>query len=364
MWRPIDTIHGWHENTWKTNQSLWVAQGNAWALVVPGTLYINIPDVTDFNLGVFVGAYWPNYTTGNIEVVVVGNCSASSIAVPAFSVGSLPAGIGTVTIRVQGNILGAGGAGATTEGATWGGWDNLIPAAVGGNTREVRYRTATGGVGGPALHTRRAVTVIVEGAGQIFSGGGGGGTFEAEYYQLFLSDTRRIRVGGGGGGGGMGTGVPLGGIASTAMLDVGCSVSSYPPSPYNGTAGATLAAGVGGNMRVIDAANIYTPGGAPLNYNRYGFAPNQTFVVGALYGVGPVTAGGGGSYGAAGDGLSAAALVVSGGDAQYPPGQLVLTHHAGTITASGGAAGASIDGISYISISGDNASNVRGGRIN
>lgn len=91
---------------------------------------------------------------------------STSTATPAFDIGTWPGGV-TVILTVSGRIEGHGGRGGDKE-----------PGGNGNN----------GAVGGTALYTRQAISLILNvGSAEIWSGGGGGGSSTS--------------IGGGGGGG-------------------------------------------------------------------------------------------------------------------------------------------------------------------
>lgn len=132
--------------------------------------------------------------------VLVGS---SSTANPAFDVGTWAAGV-TVDITVQGTIEGAGGNGAAGTTTT-------------GNA---------GSVGGPALYTRRAIT-LRDASGAIWGGGGGGGA----------------------GGGGHGTGGGGGGAAGQLPGNGGSPGGSPGTTTAGGAFGNPVGGFTGGNGR-------------------------------------------------------------------------------------------------------------------
>lgn len=132
--------------------------------------------------------------------VVVGSVSTS---LPAFNVGSWPAGV-TVRLIVEGTIQGRGGDGGT----------GAYP-----------FNFATSGSpGGPALYTRFAIELQLPSSGKIWSGGGGAGGGDKINNSSY----------GAAGGGGAGTDPGLG------------NNGSQPGTPTTG--GAPAAAGPGGGL--------------------------------------------------------------------------------------------------------------------
>lgn len=131
--------------------------------------------------------------------VIVGSSSTSQ---PAFTVGSWAAGV-TLILILRGRIQGAGGAG-------------------GG------FFAPFGYVGGPALYSRRAITLQSEG-GAVWGGGGGGASF--------YTDVSR------GGGGGQGFVGGAGGVGTDGNGSAGTSEAGGLGYPGAGTGGSAGAAG-------------------------------------------------------------------------------------------------------------------------
>ncbi|WP_271504232.1 hypothetical protein [Bradyrhizobium sp. CCBAU 11357] len=190
--------------------------------------------------------------------VIIGS---TSTALPAFDVGSWPAGV-TIAIVVNGLVQGMGGTGG-----------------VGGNGAANPNNPTSGGNGSPggrAFYTRQAVALDASGGGKIWSGGGGGG-----------------------GGGGAGTNGGSGGVGGN---NAGLATPGGPGSPGSSASGG--AAGPGGSLSGSVAGSAGGSGGGP------GLAGNG--------GSGGGLAGAGGAAGTAIDGISFITLTLGAGDIRGP----------------------------------------------
>lgn len=211
------------------------------------------------NLRTAHDSLYPGPQSGDVVTCIVEEgafIGSPSTDIPAFDVGSWPAGV-DITVIVRGRIQGAGGAGG-----------NGISVSGGSN----------GGNGGVALYTRYAINLEVD-VGHIWGGGGGGGG-SGEGFALGTSA---------GGGGGAGNLPGNGGLSSAGL-----------PYGDNGTptAGAFGAAtyGVSGGT-----------GGGPGLPGTQGSSTDPAF----SYGLG-------GSPGAAIDGISYINVTVGPGDRRGP----------------------------------------------
>lgn len=147
---------------------------------------------------------------------------SSSTATPAFDTGtSVPAG-SSVAIVVNGNILGAGGA-----GGSGGYWVGYPCTAVG---------PGGGGTGGPALNAQFPISVTNNG---IIGGGGNGGA-GGSYGTYDAGCGLQSPASGGGGGGGAGYNGGAGGPSGGAMGGQGVT-------GVNGGGGGFTTGGAGGS---------------------------------------------------------------------------------------------------------------------
>ena len=205
------------------------ATGGDRVLIVDSDMQnLNLRTAHDTIFPVPTGSESPAVTVRCIveEGVTVGSASTAS---PAFDVGTWPAGI-TVVLEVRGRIQGAGGLG----GSYWGAGVNAAQP------------------GGPALYTRRAISLEIA-SGEIWGGGGGGGG---------SSRLGGTFSGGGGAGtvpGAAGPANPSPGAAGTSEAGGdGGSSSGFVDGGDGG--GPGLAGGAGLLFQGVD--NLVTPGGA------------------------------------------------------------------------------------------------------
>jgi hypothetical protein len=187
--------------------------------------------------------------------VIVGSTSAG---VPAFDVGTWPAGV-TIQVIVNGRIQGKGGAGGNGAAVT---------AGTGG----------TGGTGGTALKTTVAILLTVN---QIWAGGGGGGGNGGNGTVVGA----QTFYGAAGGGGGAGTNGGAGGIHSNGVSGI---------NGNDGSAGTPTAGGAGGTQ-TQGAVGFAGAGGGPGLAGSVGSAGS---------GAGAGAGGGAGARGAAINGVS------------------------------------------------------------
>lgn len=229
------------------------------------TLHDSIyPEITGADLGSPAVSVLCIVQTG----ITVGSTSTGT---PALEVGSWPF-LPPITLRALGTIEGC--AGAAGRGAN-------APASPGVTPTDTGQ---PGSAGGTALHT--AVTLTLEGTGNIWGGGGGGGGGGATA-RLFVGVQS---YGGGGGGGGAGSQPGPGGLGGSGVGG-GPGGSGAPGSAAAGGAagasGLTAPAGYGG-----DGGGPGLPGSA----GTAGFTASPTFQGSA--------AGSGGAAGPAIDGSS------------------------------------------------------------
>lgn len=185
----------------------------------PGTARLILIDSDSYNLNLRTlhDSFYSAPESGDEVLCIIGTgvkVGSTSVATPAFHVGSWPDGV-TITLRVNGRIQGRGGNG--------------------------------GDAGGAALYTREAITLTNN--GQIYGGGGGGGSH-------FYSDgpLPEVTVVGGGGGAGFDPGQPGASFRTAAR--------GAPGTTESGGAGQS-GSGAGGNPGQPGAASgSSAPGGA------------------------------------------------------------------------------------------------------
>jgi hypothetical protein len=194
-------------------------------------------DTKNVNLRTAHDSIYPTPVSGDevtctIYAGVIVRSTSSSL--PAFDVGSWPAGV-ILNLVVLGRIEGAGGPGG--NGGTNGNGFN-------------------GSVGGPALYTRYPINLDVSSGGEIWGGGGGGGGGAA------FSSTS----GGGGAGGGAGDVGGLGGLGGTGSQYNGSAAGNgFPTSAgAGGPGGLNAGAGGDGGGPGLPGAN----GGSSFTYIR------------------------------------------------------------------------------------------------
>jgi hypothetical protein len=204
--------------------------------------------------------------------VIVGS---SSIATPAFDVGSWPAGV-TIVVIVRGRLEGMGGHGGAGGSSFTEHPHDEGPADFSGFPGEV---------GGIALLARYATSLDVAG-GEIWGGGGGGAGGTAAGSGTSVN-------GGGGGGGGAGQ---LGGVPGAGGVGLGA------PDGSPGQVGTPTAGGPGG-----------APGGGSATAGATGGGPG--LVGGDVPGFYPAF---GGAPGAAIDGVSFVTITAGPGDRRGP----------------------------------------------
>lgn len=224
------------------------------------------------NLRTLHDALYPEPISGDTVVCIINagvTVGSTSISVPAFDVGSWPAGV-SVTLRINGRIQGKGGNGGR------GGNSSGNSAASNGEDGED---------GGTALYTRFAIDVEYGAAGEVFGGGGGGGGGEGggNFWDNYS---------GGGGGGGAGTDPGTGGARG--------QTEGTAQNGANGTADA------GGNGGFDSSYRIGADGGDP------GQAGSNATVGGTPEG------GYGGAAGTAIDGDSYVTVTAGTGDVRGP----------------------------------------------
>lgn len=175
------------------------------------------------NYNVFIAAGSPTAPVQlNVRVATGIKVGSISPLMPAFTTGALPAG-STVTLVVDGQIVGAGGAGGS--GGNGGGGGNPAPCG------------RPGGPGGTALVL--TVPTTITNNGLIAGGGGGGGGMSGCTINA-------------GGGGGAGASVGVGGAAASLATGVAAPAASETAfcgqdnGTRTGTAGAVGGATTGG----------------------------------------------------------------------------------------------------------------------
>lgn len=182
---------------------------------------------------------YPTPESGDVVVcritagVIVGSVSTS---VPAFDVGSWPAGV-TLTLILDGRIQGCGGNGGSA-------FSNSLPTA--------------GSVGGTALYTRQAIDVEYGASSEIWSGGGGGG---GALYRVFDPVLGWQYGYAGGGGGGAGTNGGTGGSGYVYPSGAAGTASAGGTGGGGGSGGTLRKGGDGGGPGLAGSAG-YALGGS------------------------------------------------------------------------------------------------------
>jgi hypothetical protein len=249
-------------------------------LDIHDSIYPEIVDPYGLSLTIIVQ---PGVTVGSTDV-----------ALPAMDIGLFPVGL-AITLRILGRVQGKGGRGARVQ--------------QGGSGT-----TSAAEAGGPALYTRRALTLDLNTDGELWGGAGGGGAaYDNQSYPSspFAAGSHVYWLPGGGGAG--------------TQPGVGSTDGQYKP---------------GGGARTNAPSADGTEDAGGLAY--HGFGPSNGGVQGGLSP--PRSGGDGGDPGQAGD---------LGTGPSSPPGRFLVAP---------GAAGAAIDGDSYVTIS--VAGDLRGPQIN
>lgn len=200
------------------------------------------------NYNVFVAAGSPTTAVQlNVRVATGITVGSTTPAMPAFTTGALPAG-STVTLVIDGQIIGAGGTGGSGGNGGGGGGGTTPPCG------------RPGGIGGTAIVL--TVPTTITNNGLIAGGGGGGGGVSGCNIN-------------GGGGGGAGSIVGSGGaqaslaasVAAPAASEVAyCGQDNGVRIGSAGAAGGATTGGAGGDPASAGA------GGRGGDLGRSGFA--------------------------------------------------------------------------------------------
>lgn len=164
IWTPAKKVWARDASVWKEVAKVWVMSGGVWRLAYQNIINVVISSSTaNFNLASTLG----NPTTPvnvNLLVPTGVNVVSTSIGLPAFTTGDLPAGsLVTLTVQSGAAIIGRGGRGASYY---QGGPDAQINAGV---PFGYRYPAQNGG---DAVEAKCQMTI--NNSGTI--GGGGGGS--------------------------------------------------------------------------------------------------------------------------------------------------------------------------------------------
>lgn len=168
----------------------------------------------------------PSGTTVTCSIYQGVTIGSTSLATPAFDVGTWGAGV-TIQIINLGRIQGMGGTGGT------GGFGLNAQSGIG----------SAGVKGGTAFYTRQTISAFNNTNGQIWGGGGGGGGGGGV-------SSGSAGYGGGGGGGGSGTLGGVGGAAgfgSTQSGNAGFTGTSSAGSLGGASVAGSGGGGIGGN---------------------------------------------------------------------------------------------------------------------
>ncbi len=200
---------------------------------------------------------WDGVTLLNATITNNGIIYSTSTSVPAFQLGSIPAGSSIVLIN-NGAIVGAGGAGGlggSASGAT------LTAGQPGGG----------GGIGMALTYA-----ISITNNSLIGGGGGGGGGGGAAHSTDGAKSTASTSTGGGGGGGGrtFGNGGAGGGAGVSTYSQAGAPGAS-------GTASAAGAPGAGGS-RIFTSGKTSTTYGSTAGAGGAGGGPGASGANGTL----------------------------------------------------------------------------------